>query len=103
MTDDEPNSGLSGWAGVTLGRMWAEHERSTDDTLAWFANRRNPQASLADYQAAIQALATQNQALADEILHLKKKLAVSERNYNALDAWADQAQAELRENNRNRS
>jgi hypothetical protein len=97
MSDEEPSNGLSGWAGITLGRMWAEHERSTDETLAWFAKRHRQGASLADFQAANQALFAQNQALAAENLRLREMLAAYEYNYNNLDAWADRAKARLEE------
>ena len=97
MSDEIPSNGLSGWAGVSLGRMWAEHERSTAGTLRWFGNRHRQGMSLADFQVANQALAAQNQALAAEVLRLREILADYERNYNNLDAWADRAKARIEE------
>lgn len=97
MSDEYPTSGLSGWEGIALGRMWAEHDRTMEKAGRWFANRGNPSASLADFQAANQALAAQNQALTAENLRLRETLAEYERNYNILDSWADRAQAELRQ------
>ena len=103
MSDEMPSNGLSGWAGVALGRMWAENDRATEDACKWFANSRNPGASLADFQAANQALAAQNQALAAENLRLRESLAAYEYNYNNLDAWADRAKARIEELLSNRS
>jgi hypothetical protein len=97
MSDELPSNGLSGWAGVSLGRMWAEHERSTAGTLKWFGNRHRQGTSLADFQAANQELAAQNQALAAENLRLRESLAAYEYNYKNLDAWADRAKARIEE------
>ncbi len=88
MDDDGRSNGLSGWAGVTLGRMWAEHERSMDETAHWFANRHNRPVSPAVLQA-------QNQALAAENVQLRQALSDYEVNYGNLKAWADRAEAKI--------
>lgn len=89
MDDDGPSKGISGWAGVALGRMWAEHERSMDETAHWFANRHNRPVSAAVLQA-------QNQALAAENAQLRQDLEAYRHNYNKLNAWAEQAERDLR-------
>ena len=88
MSDDESSNGLSGWAGVTLGRMWAEHERSVDETLEWFGNRHRRQIDPA-------TLLAQNQALAAENARLRQDLADYELNYRNLKAWANRAEARI--------
>ena len=89
MPDDESNSGLSGWAGITLGRMWAEHDRSVDETLEWFGNRHRRKVDPA-------ALVAQNQALAAENAQLRRDLAEYEHNYAKLRAWAEEAARDLK-------
>jgi cell division protein FtsB len=90
MDDDElPNPGLSGWAGFQLGKMFAEHQRSSAETAAWFTNRNR---RVAD-PAALQA---QNQALANENAQLRQELADYKRNYQTLREWAEKASRDLR-------
>ncbi len=103
MSDESPSTGLSGWAGIALGRMWAEHDRTMRQAGSWFVGRHGQGASLADFQAANQELAAQNQALAAENLRLRESLAAYEYNYNNLDAWADRAKARIEELLNNRS
>lgn len=88
MSDEEHSSGLSGWAGVALGRMWAEHDRSMDETLAWFVNRRRHQVNPAALQVEIQALVAEN-------ARLRQELTDYEFNYSNLKAWADRAEARI--------
>jgi len=88
MADDESSNGLSGWAGVALGRMWAEHDRSVGETLTWFANRNRRQIDPA-------ALLAQNQSLAAENAQLRQELADYKRNYAELDAWARRAERQI--------
>jgi hypothetical protein len=90
MSDDESSNGLSGWAGVTLGRMWAEHDRSVDETLAWFGNRHRRQIDPA-------ALLAQNEALAAENVQLRQDLAAYQHNYAKLRAWAEEAARDLKQ------
>jgi predicted RNase H-like nuclease (RuvC/YqgF family) len=97
MSDEYPNNGLSGWEGIALGRMWAEHDQTMERAGRWFGNRHNRGATMADFQAANQGLAAQNRELAAENLRLKERLEEFERNYNVLDSWAERAQAELRQ------
>lgn len=103
MSDELPSNGLSGWAGVALGRMWAENDRTMEEACKWFVNRHNKGASLADFQAANQAFAAQNQALAAENLRLKQDLSEYEFNYNNLKAWAGRATAEIEQLKNDRS
>jgi hypothetical protein len=88
MSDDETSNGLTGWAGVTLGRLWAEHDRSVDETLAWFGNRHRRQLDPA-------ALLAQNQAFAAENAQLRQELADYKRNFTELDAWAKRAERQI--------
>jgi hypothetical protein len=88
MSDDESSNGLSGWVGVTLGRLWAEHDRSVDETLAWFGNRHRRQIDPA-------ALLAQNQALAAENAQLRQALEAYKLNYRNLRRWADGAEKTL--------
>lgn len=88
MSDEEHSSGLSGWAGVALGRMWAEHDRSMDETLAWFVNGRRQPVNHAVLQAQIQALAAEN-------AQLRQALADYELNYRNLEAWSIRAEASI--------
>jgi len=103
MSDELPSNGLSGWAGLVLGRMWAEDDRAMEKAGKWFVNRRNQGASLADFQAANQALAAQNQALSAENLRLKQDLSEYELNYNNLKAWAGRAKARIEQLKNGRS
>ena len=103
MSDESPSNGLSGWAGVALGRMWAEHDRTMRQAGSWFVGRHGQGASLADFQAANQELAAQNQALAAENLRLKQDLSDYELNYNNLKAWAGRAKARIEELKNGRS
>jgi hypothetical protein len=90
MPDDEHSKGLSGWAGIALGRMWAEHDRSMGETMDWFANRRSQPVN----STAIQA---QNQDLLAENARLRQALADYELNYANLKAWANRAEARINE------
>lgn len=88
MSEDGSSNGLSGWTGVALGRMWTEHDRSTEESISWFANRHRRREDPA-------ALAAQNQALAAENAQLRKDLAVYKRNYRELDVWARDAEEQI--------
>ncbi len=88
MDDDGRSNGLSGWAGVALGRMWAEHGRSMDETAHWFANRNRPTINVAALQA-------HNQDLAAENARLRQALSDYELNYRNLKAWANRAEAKI--------
>ena len=88
MSDDSQNNGLSGWAGIALGRMWAHHEQSMKETNTWFANgRRSP--------VDVNAVMAQNHALREENARLRDRLNLYASNYDALDAWARKAEMEL--------
>ena len=86
MSDEEPGKGLSGWAGLALGRMWAQHDQSMGETIAWFANRN---------RRATDPAAAQNHALAAENAQLRQELADYKRNYTELDAWARRAERQI--------
>jgi hypothetical protein len=88
MDDDGTSKGLSGWAGVALGRMWAEHDRSMEETADWFANRHRRAVDPA-------AVLAENQALAAENARLRQELAAYKLNFNNLRAWADSAEKTL--------
>ncbi len=89
MDDDElPSPGLSGWAGFQLGQMYAEHRRSSAETVATLLHGRRA-------ATAQQTLAAQNQALAAENARLRQDLADYELNYRNLKAWANRAEARI--------
>jgi hypothetical protein len=81
MDEDElPNSGLSGWAGFQLGQMFAEHRRSSAETVSTLLHgRRNA--------SALQALQVQVQALAAENARLRHSLTEYKLNYEELLRW----------------
>jgi hypothetical protein len=68
--------------------MWTEHDRSTEESIAWFANRHRRQVDPA-------ALAAQNQALAAENARLQQELEIYKRNYRELDVWARDAEKQI--------
>jgi len=88
MSEEESSRGLSGWAGLALGRMWAEHDRSMGESIAWFASRNRRATDPAN-------LLAQNQALAAENAQLRQELADYKLNYRNLKAWADRAEARI--------
>jgi hypothetical protein len=88
VSEDGSSNGLSGWAGLALGRMWTEHDRSTEESIAWFANRRRRNVDAA-------SLATQIQALAAENAQLRQELADYRLNYRNLKSWANRAEAQI--------
>jgi hypothetical protein len=89
MDDDElPSPGLSGWAGFQLGQMYAEHRRSSAETVATLRHGRRA-------ASAQQALVAQNQALVAENARLRQELADYKLNYRNLKAWADRAEAQI--------
>src|ERR1700744_4252570 len=88
MSEKESSRGLSGWAGLALGRMWADHDRSMGESVAWFANRNRRSTDAT-------TLLEQNQALAVENAQLRQELADYRLNYRNLKAWADRAEAQI--------
>jgi hypothetical protein len=68
--------------------MWAEHDHSMKESIAWFANRHRRPADPA-------ALLAQNQALAAENAQLRQELADYQLNYKNLKAWANRAEARI--------
>lgn len=88
MSEKESSRGLSGWAGLALGRMWADHDRSMGESVAWFANRNRRSTDAT-------TLLEQNQALAVENAQLRQELADYKLNYRNLKAWADRAEAQI--------
>jgi hypothetical protein len=91
MDEDElPNSGLSGWAGFQLGQMFAEHRRSSAETVSTLLHgRRNA--------SALQALQVQVQALAAENARLRHSLTEYKLNYEELLRWSDGAEKTIKE------
>jgi hypothetical protein len=88
MDDDGEAQGPSGWAWFQLGRMAADHERHTSETVATLLRRRRA-ATVED------ALRAQNQALAAENARLRQDLADYKLNYSNLKAWANRAEARI--------
>ena len=89
--DDEDglgSPGLSGWAGFQLGRMAAERDQHTSETIAAVFGSRRPTINVAALQA-------QNQDLAAENARLRQALSDYELNYGNLKAWANRAEAKI--------
>jgi hypothetical protein len=96
MNDDELESpGLSGWAGYALGRMAAERDRHTSETIDAMFNRRRQVVN-------VDAVLAQNQALANENARLRADLEAYRFNYANLKAWADRAEQRIEELKRGR-
>ena len=94
MDDDLPSQGMSGWAGYALGRMSAESDQVMDEFAQKLNRRFRPQAPTVD----VNVLIADNQELLAENQELRRLLGDYERNYRALKAWADEAEAVLRAN-----
>ena len=88
MDDEEQTQGLSGWAGFALGKMFADHQRSTDQTARWFGRTLGGtgQTTVMDERAQ---LLHQNQLLSAENARLRRQLADYEYNYKELKDWAE--------------
>ena len=100
MADEDVANGVSGWAGVALGRMWARHEQSMGETLDWF-NRRDRQQAKSPAKPAlanIPYLAMENAQLRGQLNEAKQALAGLEDDYAELRAWADMASRKLKQN-----
>ena len=99
MAEEDVGSGLSGWAGVALGRMWAAHEQSTGETLDWFnrSGRQRAQSPAQPVPPHVHCLATENAQLRVQLDAAKRALANLERDYAELDAWADKASRKLKQ------
>ena len=89
MEDDELSTpGLSGWAGYALGRMAANRDRETSETLDALFRRRQPTVNAS-------AVMAQNQSLAAENARLRQELEAYKLNFNNLRRWADSAEDTL--------
>jgi regulator of replication initiation timing len=88
MDDDAKDQGLSGWAGYALGRLAAERDQHTSETMAAVFGRRLQTTDGAE-------LVAQNRSLAAENAKLRERLTVYHENYTRLKEWADRAEAEL--------
>jgi cell division protein FtsB len=88
MDDDEEGQGPSGYAWYQLGRMAAENDRHTSQTIRTLLHRRRA-------VSAHDALQAQNHALAAENAQLRQELADYKRNYVELDAWARRAERQI--------
>ena len=99
MAEEDVGNGLSGWAGVALGRMWAEHEQSMGKTLDWFngCGRQHTQGPAKQVQHHDQSLATENSQLRDQLNQTRRALAGLEDDYAELRAWADMASRKLKQ------
>lgn len=99
MPDETDDRGLSGWAGVALGQMWSEHDRSTGRTLSWFNRSRSqlPPNATPVVQSQIAALKAENAQLRAQLETVQLRLAGVERDYAELDAWADIAARKLKQ------
>ena len=88
MEDNEESRGPSGWAWFQLGRMAADHERHTSETVSTLLHRRRT-------NRVQDSLQLQNQALAAENARLRQALSDYELNYGNLKAWANRAEAKI--------
>jgi hypothetical protein len=88
MDEDEESQGSSGYAWYQLGRMTAENERHTSQTISTLLHRQKA-------VGADNVLQAQNQALAAENAQLRQELADYKLNYRNLKAWADRAEAQI--------
>jgi hypothetical protein len=89
MEDDElATPGLSGWAGYALGRIAANRDRETGETLDAVFRRRQQNVDVG-------SVLEQNKALAAENARLRQDLADYQLNYRNLKAWADRAEARI--------
>ncbi len=88
MDDDTLHSGPSGWAWFQLGRMAAETERHTSETVRKLLRPRQPTVD-------VNGVLTQNQALAAENAQLRRDLDAYKHNYSKLRTWAEEAKRDL--------
>jgi hypothetical protein len=88
MDDDEEGQGPSGYAWYQLGRMAAENDRHTSQTISTLLHRRRA-------GSTHEALQAQNQALAAENARLRQELEAYKLNFNNLRRWADSAENTL--------
>ena len=100
MAEEDNRNEVSGWAGVALGRMWAEHDQSMGKTLDWFngRDRQHARSPAKPAQPPVQCLATENARLRDQLNDAKRALAGLEDDYAELRAWADMASRKLKQN-----
>jgi regulator of replication initiation timing len=94
MDDEEPSSGMGTLAAFALGRMSAHTEQVERKFARTMARRFLPQAPTVD----VNSLLAENHGLLAENQELRRRLGDYERNYRALKAWADEAEAVLRAN-----
>ena len=99
MAEEDVRDGVSGWAGVALGRMWAEHDQSMGQTLDWFnrRGRQHAQSPVKPAQPNVQCLTTENAQLRNDLNETKQALASLEDDYAELRAWADMASRKLKQ------
>jgi hypothetical protein len=88
MDGDEECQGPSGFAWYQLGKMAAENDRHTSQTVSTLLHRRRT-------VSAYDALHAQNQELAAENARLRQELEVYKRNYRELDVWARDAEKQI--------
>jgi hypothetical protein len=89
--DDELKTpGLSGWAGYALGRMAANRERETSETMDALFRRRAPTID-------VNRVLAQNRALAAENARLRHSLTEYKLNYEELLRWSDGAEKTIKE------
>jgi hypothetical protein len=86
--DDEEGRGPSGWAWFQLGRMAADNERHTSQTVSRLLHARRTASLQQELEAQIHALAAEN-------ARLRQELADYQRNYSKLDAWARRAEQQI--------
>ncbi len=88
MDGDEEGQSPSGFAWYQLGKMAAENDRHTSQTISTLLHRRRTISAQDDLQARVQALAAEN-------ARLRQDLADYRLNYRDLKAWADRAEARI--------
>ena len=97
MADEEQDNGISGVAGLALGRMWANHDRMVDETYDQLHARRGP--NTADRRvsiAEVNALRLENAQLRQQLADTLFDLDTYKMNYDELRRWADGAEETMR-------
>ena len=90
MSDEEEagDTGLGTLAAYTLGRWSAESDAELSRTVSSLQRAWRREPTIADFQAANDALASANQSLLEENAQLRQQLADYKHNYRRMKEWA---------------
>ena len=97
MNDEEEleDTGIGTLAAYTLGRWSAESDAELSRTVSSLRRAWRKAPTIADFQAANDALANANEALLAENAQLRQELANYKHNYRRLKEWADEMEPVL--------